>query len=284
MVNTASRVAVGGEPGSAFVGEATRRATEQAIVYEDAGSFELKGKEEGSQLWPALLVSAWAASFAREGLRAPFVAVTVSFGRSGPFHIVRTSGRRSARLGDGDSRHWGSPGWLWEFYKHFDGMSAARLLAPGSLSRVWGGGDVLGVGGHGADAPSGRGRTIRRWARQSCRGSGGARSRCRGVAIVEPRLAQLLVWVIAAGTTGRICSPRGGCSSSGWSTSYPTVLAFEDMEWADVRLLDFVEYLLEVVVRPASLRRDPCSPGAARATSDWGAGHRISRLCIWSRF
>ncbi len=26
---------------------------------------------------------------------------------------------------------------------------------------------------------------------------------------------------------------------------YPTVLAFEDMQWADASLLDFVEYLLE---------------------------------------
>ena len=32
-------------PGMVFVGEATRRATEQTIVYEDAGSFELKGKD-----------------------------------------------------------------------------------------------------------------------------------------------------------------------------------------------------------------------------------------------
>ena len=36
--------AVGRRAGHRLVGESTRRATEQAIVYEDAGAFELKGK------------------------------------------------------------------------------------------------------------------------------------------------------------------------------------------------------------------------------------------------
>src|SRR6476646_11885303 len=40
LVNTASRVQSVAEPGRVYVGESTRRATEQAIVYEDAGSFE----------------------------------------------------------------------------------------------------------------------------------------------------------------------------------------------------------------------------------------------------
>ena len=46
LVNTASRVQSVAEPGAVFVGESTRRATEQTIVYEDAGSFEFKGKDE----------------------------------------------------------------------------------------------------------------------------------------------------------------------------------------------------------------------------------------------
>jgi class 3 adenylate cyclase len=43
LVNTASRVQSVAEPGSVFVGDATRRASEAAIAYVDAGSFELKG-------------------------------------------------------------------------------------------------------------------------------------------------------------------------------------------------------------------------------------------------
>jgi class 3 adenylate cyclase len=38
IVNTASRVQSVAEPGSVFVGEGTRRATEGTVVYEPAGS------------------------------------------------------------------------------------------------------------------------------------------------------------------------------------------------------------------------------------------------------
>ena len=51
LVNTASRVQSVAEPGTVFVGGATRRATEQAVVYEEAGAFELKGKDGLTPLW-----------------------------------------------------------------------------------------------------------------------------------------------------------------------------------------------------------------------------------------
>ena len=53
LVNTASRIQSAAEPGSVLVGEATKRASEAAIVYEDAGSHELKGKAESVRLWRA---------------------------------------------------------------------------------------------------------------------------------------------------------------------------------------------------------------------------------------
>ena len=54
LVNTASRVQSVAEPGTVFVGETTRRATEQTVVYEEAGAFELKGKDGLTPLWKAL--------------------------------------------------------------------------------------------------------------------------------------------------------------------------------------------------------------------------------------
>src|SRR5260370_17308089 len=55
---------------------------------------------------------------------------------------------------------------------------------------------------------------------------------------------------------------------------YPTVMVFEDMQWADASLLDFIEYLLEwsrsspifvaTLARPELLERRPT----------WGAGSR----------
>ena len=44
LVNTASRVQSAAEPGTVLVGDATRRASDAAIAYEDAGTHELKGK------------------------------------------------------------------------------------------------------------------------------------------------------------------------------------------------------------------------------------------------
>ena len=46
LVNTAARIQSAAEPGTVLVGEATRRASEGAIAYEDAGEHALKGKAE----------------------------------------------------------------------------------------------------------------------------------------------------------------------------------------------------------------------------------------------
>ena len=52
--------------------------------------------------------------------------------------------------------------------------------------------------------------------------------------------------------------------------SYPTVLAFEDMQWADASLLDFVEYLLDWSRNSPALRDHAGPAGAARAAADLG--------------
>src|SRR2546430_2235910 len=58
LVNTASRIQSAAPPGAVFVGDVTRRATEAAIAYEDAGTHELKGKAEPVPLWRAVRVVA----------------------------------------------------------------------------------------------------------------------------------------------------------------------------------------------------------------------------------
>src|ERR671931_1987796 len=50
LVNTASRIQSTAGPGTVLVGESTKRATEAAILYEDAGIHELKGKAERMRL------------------------------------------------------------------------------------------------------------------------------------------------------------------------------------------------------------------------------------------
>src|SRR5207247_11340247 len=72
LVNTASRVQSAADPGTVLVGESTRRATEQTIVYAEAGSFELKGKEGLTPLWKAQrVVSGLRGSLKSQGPEAP---------------------------------------------------------------------------------------------------------------------------------------------------------------------------------------------------------------------
>ena len=52
LVNTASRIQSAAEPGTVLVGRATRRASEAAIAYEDAGEHELKGKDRARAALP----------------------------------------------------------------------------------------------------------------------------------------------------------------------------------------------------------------------------------------
>src|SRR5436309_3033876 len=74
LVNTASRVQSVAEPGTVLVGEATRRSSEDTIVYEDAGLHELKGKDGEISLWKALrVVSGRQGSLKSTRLEAPFV-------------------------------------------------------------------------------------------------------------------------------------------------------------------------------------------------------------------
>jgi len=44
LVNAASRIQTAAEPGTVFVGDSTRRATEAAVAYEDSGFHQLKGR------------------------------------------------------------------------------------------------------------------------------------------------------------------------------------------------------------------------------------------------
>ena len=151
-----------------------------------------------------------------------------------------------------------------------------RLVAPWPLPRLRRRRHLLGVGGHGAHAlPDRRGRGAGLGAAEAAGDAGGAPARPRGATVrrAAPRTAARPGRARVDGT-GRTCSRPGGCSSSAWPTSTRRVLAFEDMQWADAALLDFVEYLLEwsrdhplyviTLARPELLERRPT----------WGAGHR----------
>jgi class 3 adenylate cyclase/tetratricopeptide (TPR) repeat protein len=277
MVNTAARIQATAQPGTVLVGDATRRSSEQTIVYEDAGTHELKGKAEPAQLFRALRVaSGRRGALKSTGLEPPFV------GRDRELRLVKelfhaSAEERTAHLvsamgiaGIGKSRL------AWEFYKYFDGLvdnvywHRGRCLAYGEGVTYWALADM-----------------VRMRARISEDDDDAtARSKLEATlsehlldnderAFVEPMLASLL------GIAEEQSSHERHDLFAAWrlfferlANTYPTVLVFEDMQWADTSLLDFVEYLLEwskssplfvlVLARPELLDKRP----------NWGAGHR----------
>jgi class 3 adenylate cyclase/tetratricopeptide (TPR) repeat protein len=276
LVNTASRIQAAAEPGSVFVGEATRRATEQTIVYEEAGSFELKGKEGLAPLWKARrVVSGLRGSLKSEGLEAPFV------GRDRELRQIKdlfhsAAGERKAHLvsvtgiaGIGKSRL------SWEFYKYFDGIAETvywhrgRCLPYGEGVTYWALADMVRMRCRIAkdDAPGAADEKLEATLSEHILDP-------EERAFVEPRLASLLGLAEREARDQQELFAAWRLFFERLAETNPTVLVFEDMQWADASLLDFVEYLLDwsrnhplfvvTLARPELLERRPT----------WGAGQR----------
>jgi class 3 adenylate cyclase/tetratricopeptide (TPR) repeat protein len=276
LVNTASRVQSVAEPGSVFVGEATRRATEGTVVYESAGSFELKGKEGETPLWCALrVVSGRAGSLKSEGLEAPFVGRDRELRQiKDLFHVCAEEGRAqlvsvTGIAGIGKSRL------AWEFYKYFDGIAQSvywhrgRCLAYGEGVTYWALADMVRWRcGIAEDDPQEDVLQKLQAALEEHLLDPEERR------FVEPRLGQLLALGESASHERQDLFAAWRLFFERLADTYPTILAFEDMQWADSSLLDFVEYLLEwsrdkplfvvTMARPELLEKRP----------NWGAAHR----------
>jgi class 3 adenylate cyclase len=276
LVNTASRIQSQADSRTVLVGESTKRASEQAVVYEEAGLHELKGKAEPIELFRALrVVSGIGGTLKSAGLEAPFV------GRERELKVIKELFHASAHdrrahlvsvtgiAGIGKSRL------AWEFYKYFDGIvdtvwwHRGRCLAYGEGVAYWALADMVRM----------RCRITEEEEPDSARQKLAATLHEHLLdpeerSFVEPRLAHLL------GLEERSSGDRQDLFAA-WRLFFerladtdPVVLAFEDMQWADTSLLDFVEYLLEwsrdyplyviTLARPELQERRP----------GWGAGQR----------
>jgi class 3 adenylate cyclase/predicted ATPase len=276
VVNTASRVQSVAEPGTVLVGEPTKRASEAAIAYQDTGSRELKGKSEPVPLWQALRVVGGRGGTLRSvGLEAPFVGrdrelrlvkdllhASAEEGKAHVVSVVGTAGVGKTRLS-------------WEFEKYADGLATdffwhqSRCLSYGDGVAYW---------------------ALAEMVRARCgmveeEESKSALEKLRAATAehipdpeerrwVEPRLAHLLG--LEEGATGdeENLFPAWRIFFERLAGQSPTILVFEDMQWADDGLLDFLEYLVEwsrnlpvfvlVLARPELMDKRPA----------WGAGKR----------
>jgi len=276
LVNTASRIQAIAEPGTVLVGESTKRATEAAIVYEHAGERELKGKAERVPVWRALRVVAGArGSLRSSGLEPPFV------GRDRELRLVKELFHASAEekraqlvsitgiAGIGKSRL------AWELEKYVDGLAEdvwwhrGRCLSYGEGVAYWALAEMVrmrcGIV-EDEDVASAR-QKLRLTLEEHL-----LDAEERGW--VEPRLGHLLGLEDGAPGDQENLFSAWRILFERLAETSPTVLVFEDMQWADAGLLDFLEYLLEwsrghplfvvVLARPDFLERRPT----------WGSGKR----------
>jgi predicted ATPase/class 3 adenylate cyclase len=276
LVNTTSRIQAEAQPGAVLVGDATRDATEAAVVYEDTGEHSLKGKAEPVRLWRALRVVAMrGGALKSEGLEAPFV------GRDRELRQIKdllhaSAEERKAHLvsvvgiaGIGKSRL------SWEFFKYVDGIAElvythrGRCLAYGEGVTYWALAEMVRMRANiveGEEVASARAKL------QACLAT--YLSDAEERRWVEPRLAQLLALEDHATQEREDLFSAWRLFFERLADQHPTVLLFEDMQWADTSLLDFIEYLLEwsrnhplyvvTLARPELVDRHPT----------WGAGKR----------
>jgi class 3 adenylate cyclase len=275
-VNSASRVQSVANPGTVLVDESTWRGASDAIAFTEVGDLTLKGKQEPVRAWQALRVVAQRKGVGRaERLEPPFV------GRDEELRQIKellhaTVRERRARLvsvtgvpGIGKSRL------AWEFLKYVDGLAdnvhwhEGRSPAYGEGITFWALSEMVRMraGITEADETAAARAKLaasverfvpdpeeRRW--------------------IQPRLGHLL---------GLADAPTGEREElfSAWRTFFeriadvgPTVMVFEDLQWSDPGLIDFIESILEWSRAHPILVVTLARPELADRRPTWGAGQR----------
>ena len=275
LVNTAARLQGVAEAGTVLVGEPTMRAAERAIVFEEVGEHSLKGKLAPVPAWRAVRVVAQRGGTQRaDGLEPPFV------GRDEELRLLKDQlhapGRdQRARLvsitgpaGIGKSRL------VWELEKYMDGITEnvywhrGRSPSYGEGITFWALGEM-----------------VRRRARLTeDDDEATTRERIHATvaeyvpdpeerATVEPALLTLLGLGESAG--GRdVLFPAWRLFFERISELGTTALIFEDLQWADSGLLDFIDHLLDWSKSRPILVVTLARPELFDKRPDWGVGRR----------
>ncbi|HEY8170668.1 MAG TPA: adenylate/guanylate cyclase domain-containing protein [Candidatus Limnocylindria bacterium] len=276
LVNTSARLQGVAEPGTVLVGEATMRAASVAVVFEEVGETALKGKVTPVPAWRAVrVVAARGGQQRADALEPPFI------GRDEELRLLKdqlhAAGRdQRARLvsitgpgGIGKSRL------VWEFEKYVDGLTETiwwhrgRSPSYGEGITFWALGEMVRRRA-GLTEDDDDDTTRLRIAESVALFVSDPAER----AMVEPALLALL---------GVGESPAGGRDMlfPAWriyferiSEQATTALVFEDLQWADSGLLDFIDHLLDWSKSRPLLVITLSRPELFDRRPDWGAGRR----------
>ncbi len=276
LVNTASRLQAVADSGSVVVGDSTKRASEAAIAYEEAGIHELKGKAEPVRAWRALRVVAGARGSQRSvSLEAPFV------GRERELRLVKelfhaSEEERRAQLltiagvaGIGKSRL------AWEFEKYIDGLALnvwwhrGRCLSYGDGVAYWALAEMVRMRcGIVEDEPAASAREKLSATLAEHLSDQDER------AWIESRIAHLLGLEDGAPGDQENLFSAWRVLFERLAETGTTVLVLEDAQWADDGLLDFLEYLVEWSRGRPIFVLALARPEFAEKRPGWGAGKR----------
>ena len=247
LVNTASRLQGLAPAGAVLVGDTTSRLTEASIDYESFGSHDVKGRVEPVSAWRALrVVAARGGAQRSSGIEPPFVGrerelrllkelfhEAVDESRA---HLVSVTGI----AGIGKSRL------AWEFFKYIDGVAgrirwhSGRCLAYGEGVTYWALAEMVRTRAGILEAEAGEAALTK--LRNALQESVPDAEERRWL---EPRLAQLIGLEEPGGADRQDLFAAWRRFYERLADEMPTVLVFEDMQWADPSMVEFIDYLLD---------------------------------------
>ena len=278
LVNTASRLQSVAPPGTVLVGETTFHAASGAVTFEPAGEQVLKGKTAPMPAYRALRVVARRGGAGRsEHLEAPFVGRAAQLRMLKDFHAATGAERRPRLVSIIGQGGIGKSRLVWEFQKYLDGVTEVvywhqgRSPAYGEGISFWALAEM--VRGRATitesdDPVTARAKlaaTLDEWVPDE------AERRW-----IEPSLLQLLGLETAD-------DERKEQESlfAAWRVFFEriadrgvVVLVFEDLQWADDGLLDFIDHVLEWTRERPIYLITLARPELLDRRTDWGAGRR----------
>jgi class 3 adenylate cyclase/tetratricopeptide (TPR) repeat protein len=279
LVNTASRLQSVAQPGTVLVGESTFEAAAGAVAFEPAGDHALKGKAAPVPAFRALRVVARRGGSGRsEQLEGPFVGRAPELRMLKDFHAATAAERRPRLVSIIGQGGIGKSRLVWEFQKYIDGVTEVvywhqgRSPAYGEGISFWALAEMVRSRAsiiESDDSGVARAKlsaTLDEWI------SDEAERRW-----MEPHLVHLLG--LETGDGDR--QPERESMFTAWRVFFEriaeqgvVVLVFEDLQWADDGLLDFIDHILEWSRERPIYLISLARPELLDRRSTWGAGRR----------